>query len=143
MKNLMLSDDKRLLDRPRIHQFLTRDSSWARGIDRATVDRSIEHSVCIGAYFGEIQVGFARIITDRATFANLVDVIVWPEFRGQGISRQLMEAVLAHASVKGIRRFTLATSDAHGLYSKFGFTALNKPTTFMERYEPNIYRAAK
>lgn len=142
MSALKISDDKSLLDLNKIHSFLTAESSWARGINLEIVTRSIEFSVCIGAYLGEEQVGFCRIITDRATFANLVDVIVWPEYRGRGISRSLMEAVMLHSSVKGVRRFTLATSNAHGLYKKYGFTALGKPDTFMEVYSPDVYAKA-
>lgn len=143
MDTLVVSDDKSKLDIVRIHHFLTTQSTWAKGIPLATVERSIDHSVCIGAYLDELQVGFCRIITDQATFANLVDVVVWPEFRGQGISRRLMEAVSAHPSTQGVRRFTLATFDAHGLYQKYGFTSLNKPQTFMEIYRPDIYADAQ
>jgi ribosomal protein S18 acetylase RimI-like enzyme len=139
MNRLEISDAKALLDIQRIHDFLTHESGWAKGIDLQTVTRSIEHSVCIGAYLDGLLVGFCRIITDQATFANLVDVIVWPEFRGRGISRRLMEAAVTHSSVRGVRRFTLATANAHGLYEKYGFTALHKPETFMERYDPHIY----
>ncbi|GLS92048.1 N-acetyltransferase [Psychromonas marina] len=135
-----ISDDKSRLDVIKIHHFLTCESSWAKGISLATVSTSIEHSVCIGAYRGEEQIGFCRIITDHATFANLVDVIVWPAFRGQGISKRLLDAVLSHRSVKQVRRFTLATTDAHGLYKKFGFTSLSNANTLMEIYKPDIYR---
>ena len=139
MNKFNISDDKALLDIDKIYQFLTNESTWAKGIDFQTVKLSIENSICIAAYNDLTQVGYCRIITDQATFGNLVDVIVWPEFRGLGISKLLMEAVLNHPSVKNIRRFTLATSNAHGLYAKFGFTQLNRPETFMERYDPNVY----
>lgn len=139
MSALILSDDKSLLDINKIHHFLTTESTWAQGISREVVVRGIENSVCIGAYLGSTQVGFCRIITDHATFANLVDVIVWPEYRGQGISRKLMDEVMMHSSVKGVRRFTLATSNAHGLYQKYGFTPLLKPNAFMEIYTPDVY----
>ena len=142
MQKVDISDDKSKLDVKKIHAFLTSESKWAKGISIDTVHQSIENSICIGAYVEGVQVGFSRIITDQATFANLVDVIVWPEFRGKGISKQLMDAVLSHGSVRNVRRFTLATSDAHGLYKKFGFTSLNKPNTFMEIYKPDIYKAA-
>lgn len=142
MSALTVSDDKSLLDIAKIHHFLTTESTWALGINYETVVRSIENSICIGAYKGKDQVGFSRIITDQATFANLVDVIVWPEYRGLGISRKLMEAVMVHSSVKCVRRFTLATSNAHGLYQKYGFTPLRKPDTFMEVYVPDIYAKA-
>ncbi len=139
MEVIEISDSKSRLDVIKIHKYLTSESTWAKGISFNIVSQSIEHSVCIGAYKNCEQVGFSRIITDHATFANLVDVIVWPKFRGQGISKLLMEAVLKHNSVKSVRRFTLATSNAHGLYEKFGFSELNKPNTFMEIYRPDIY----
>ncbi|WP_340677404.1 GNAT family N-acetyltransferase [Paraglaciecola sp.] len=139
MNKINISDDKALLDIHKIYQFLTNESTWAKGIDFQTVKISIDNSICIGAYNDHMQVGYCRIITDHATFGNLVDVIVWPEYRGLGISKLLMDAVLNHPSVKNIRRFTLATSNAHGLYAKFGFSQLSKPETFMERYDPNIY----
>lgn len=139
MSKVVINDDKSQLNVAKIHDFLTHHSSWAKGISLATVATSIEHSICFGAYLNAEQVGFCRIITDQATFANLVDVIVWPEHRGKGISRLLMAAVLQHLSVQHVRRFTLATSNAHGLYQKFGFTALSKPDSFMEIYKPDIY----
>lgn len=139
MAALKISDDKSLLNLNQIHHFLSSESSWARGISLEIVARSIRNSVCIGAYSDNEQVGFCRIITDHATFANLVDVIVWPEYRGKGISLKLMDAVMVHPSVKGVRRFTLATSNAHGLYQKYGFKMLHKPDTFMEIYLPDIY----
>ena len=139
MNSIEISDNKSRLDVEKIHNFLTLESTWAKGIGFNVVSQSIEHSVCIGAYNNNEQAGFSRIITDHTTFANLVDVIVWPEFRGQGISKLLMEAVLNHNSVKNIRRFTLATSNAHDLYKKFGFSALSNPNTFMEIYKPDVY----
>lgn len=142
MNKIIISDNKALLNIEKIHRFLTKQSTWAQGIDYQTVKNSIEHSVCIGAYLDGVQVGFCRVITDWSTFGNLVDVIVWPEFRGQGISKRLMQAVIGHDSVQGIRRLTLATSNAHGLYQQFGFTGLSKPETFMERYNPDVYKCS-
>ncbi|WP_445768399.1 GNAT family N-acetyltransferase [Rheinheimera sp.] len=139
MPEITISDDKSRLDIGKIHHFLSTQSTWAKGISLDIVRRSIEHSVCLGAYSTNQQVGFCRIITDQATFANLVDVIVWPEYRTQGIAAKLMAAVLQHRSVADVRRFTLATSNAHGLYAKYGFTALTKPETFMEIYRPDVY----
>ena len=139
MSKVVINNDKSKLNVAKIHDFLTHHSSWAKGISLATVATSIKHSICFGAYLNAEQVGFCRVITDQATFANLVDVIVWPEHRGKGISRLLMAAVLQHLSVQHVRRFTLATSNAHGLYQKFGFTALSKPDSFMEIYKPDIY----
>jgi GNAT superfamily N-acetyltransferase len=103
------------------------------------VDRAIENSLCFGGYVDGRQVAFARVITDYATFGNLVDVFVIPEYRGRGYSKELMKAVMAHPSLKSLRRFMLATGDAHALYEKFGFTAPQRPETLMERYFPNMY----
>lgn len=139
MTEVVISDDKSHLDIGKIHHFLSTQSAWAKGIPLDTVRRSIDHSVCLGAYIENRQVGFCRIITDHATFANLVDVIVWPEYRAQGIAAKLMVAVLQHPGVATVRRFTLATSNAHGLYAKYGFTMLSKPETFMEIYRPDVY----
>ena len=103
------------------------------------VDRAIENSLCFGGYVDGRQVAFARVITDYATFGNLVDVFVIPEYRGRGYSLELMKAVMAHPSLKTLRRFMLATGDAHGLYEKFRFTAPQRPETLMERFFPNMY----
>ena len=138
--NLVFSIDKELLDISLIHEFLSTQSTWAKGISYSTVEKSIANSLCFGVYIENEQVAFARVITDYATFANLVDVIVFPEFRGRGISKQLMRYILEYRNLSKIRRFTLATSDAHGLYEKFGFSSLNTPQSFMERYYPNVYR---
>lgn len=137
---LRISTDKSELDIALIHSFLSEQSTWARGIPRELVERSIEHSMCFGGFIAERQVAFARVITDCATFANLVDVFVLPAFRGRGHSTELMRAVMSHPSLQGLRRFTLATGDAHGLYSKFGFTAPLRPQSLMERYIPNLYQ---
>ncbi|MGF1694472.1 GNAT family N-acetyltransferase [Vibrio lamellibrachiae] len=142
MHTIVINDDKSNLDIKKIYDFLSKESLWAKGVSFDVVVKSIENSICIGAYLNNTQVGFSRIITDHATFANLVDVIVWPEFRGRGVSRLLLEAVLNHESTRNVRRFTLATSNAHDLYRKFGFSLLSKPDTFMEIYKPNIYQSA-
>ncbi|ASP38340.1 GNAT family N-acetyltransferase [Bacterioplanes sanyensis] len=141
MKSLQFSDQLEQLDIDKIYQFLSNDSSWAQDIPRSVVETSLRNSVCIGGYLDDEQVAFCRIITDHATFANLVDVIVWPQYRGLGIARQLMQAVMAHDSVRHVRRFTLATADAHGLYEKFGFQPLDQPQSFMQIYRPDIYQA--
>jgi GNAT superfamily N-acetyltransferase len=139
MRRLDIDTNQARLDRALIHDFLSRESGWARGIPRATLERAIEHSLCFGGYLDDHQVAFARVISDFATFANLVDVFVLPEHRGQGHAAALMQAVLAHPHLQGLRRFTLATSDAHGLYARFGFTSPQKPQTLMERYRPDVY----
>lgn len=133
--------DPARLDRDLIHRWLSRESSWARGIPRALLERAIDHSLCFGAYRDQAQVGFARVVTDRATFANLVDVFVLPEARGLGCARRMMDTVVGHPDLQGLRRMTLATSDAHGLYAKYGFRALVWPDTHMERYQPDLYAA--
>ena len=137
--SLQISTDRSELDVPLIYRFLSEQSTWAVGISRAVVDRAIENSLCFGGYVDGRQVAFARVVTDYATFGNLVDVFVIPEFRGRGYSLELMRAVMLHPSLKGLRRFMLATGDAHGLYEKFGFAAPLRPEMLMERYFPNIY----
>lgn len=134
-----ISTDRTRLDLPMIYRFLSEQSTWAVGISRPVVERAIENSLCFGGYLDGRQVAFARVISDYATFANMVDVFVLPEFRGRGYSKQMVQAILDHPSLQHLRRFTLATSDAHGLYERFGFTRPAKPETLMERYFPNIY----
>ena len=142
MKDLRITTEKAELDIPFIHQFLSEQSTWAKGIPLAVVQRSIEHSLCFGGFLGNAQVAFARVVSDYATFANLVDVFVLPEHRGKGYSKALMSAVLAHPQLQGLRRMMLATGDAHGLYAQYGFTAPLYPQSLMERYFPGIYEAA-
>ena len=139
MHELRITTDRAALDVGAIHRFLSEQSTWARGIPLATVQRSLDTSLCFGGFLGREQVAFARVISDYATFANLVDVFVLPAHRGQGHSKAMMRAVLAHPDLQDLRRFTLATFDAHGLYRQFGFTAPARPETFMERYHPGIY----
>ena len=140
MSPFRISTDKAQLDVPLVHRFLSEQSSWAKGIPLATVVRAIEHSLCFGGYLGSSQVAFARVISDFATFANLVDVFVMPEHRGKGYSKSIMQAVMSHPQLQNLRRFTLATGDAHGLYAEFGFTAPLKPQSLMEKYRPNLYQ---
>lgn len=136
---LRITTDRSELDVAVTHEFLSRQSTWARGISRELVERSLAHSLCFGGFLDRSQVAFARVISDYATFANLVDVFVLPEFRGRGYSKQLMRAVAEHPQLQGLRRFTLHTRDAHGLYAQFGFTAALKPETYMERYAADAY----
>ena len=142
MHPFRITTDPRELDLDVIHRFLSQHSGWARGIPREVVERSIARSLCFAGFIGADQIAFARVVTDGATFANLVDVFVLPEHRGRGYSKQLMEAVLAHPDLQGLRRFTLATSNAHGLYAQFGFTAPLRPQTLMERYFPGLYETS-
>jgi GNAT superfamily N-acetyltransferase len=139
MTPLQISTDRSTLDVPLIYRFLSEQSTWAVGISRAVVDRAIENSLCFGGYIDGRQVAFARVVTDFATFGNLLDVFVIPEYRGHGYGTELMKSVMNHPSLKGLRRFTLATGNGHGLYEKFGFAAPQRPETLMERYFPNIY----
>ena len=134
-----ISTDLARLDVGMIYRFLSEESTWAIGIGRDVVERAIDNSLCFGAYLDGRQVAFARVISDYATFANLVDVFVLPEYRGRGYSKQMIQAVMEHPSLQGLRRFTLATFDAHGLYRQFGFTAPSRPQLLMERYFPNLY----
>jgi GNAT superfamily N-acetyltransferase len=139
MDQLHISTERGALDLDLIHQFLSERSTWARGIPRATVERAINNSLCFGAYLDGRQVGFARVTTDYATFAYLADVFVVEAQRGQGISKALVAAVMAHPDLQGLRRFMLATSDAHSLYARHGFTPPARPASLMERYFPDIY----
>ncbi len=136
---LHISTDPADLDIAMIHRFLSEESTWAKGISRELVETSIANSLNFGGVVDGVQVAFARVVTDRATFAYLVDVFVLPAHRGQGHSRALMAAVMQHPELQGLRRFLLATSSAHGLYERFGFTAPVKPHTLMERYVPDAY----
>jgi GNAT superfamily N-acetyltransferase len=137
--SFQVSTDRTRLDLPMIYRFLSEQSTWAIGIPRTLVERSIENSLCFGGFLDGRQIAFARVITDYATFANLVDVFVIPEYRGRGYGKQLVGVVLRHPSLQKLRRFMLDNCDAHGLYERFGFTPPKRPETLMERYFPNIY----
>jgi GNAT superfamily N-acetyltransferase len=127
-----ISTDPSELDLGVVHGYL-KESYWAAGVPEGVVRRSIEASLCFGIYRGEEQVGFARVITDRATFAYLADVFVLEEHRRRGIGKWLVEAVLSHPDLQGLRRWMLATRDAHDLYRRYGFAELGRPEIFMER----------
>ena len=129
---LLISDDPTRLDRALICDFLRERSYWAQDITREILDRSLENSLCFGIYLAGRQIGFARVVTDFATFAWLADVFIIEEKRGQGFSKKLVAAVLAHPRLQGLRRFQLGTRDAHGLYAQFGFKPLAFPERFME-----------
>ncbi|HEY1434085.1 MAG TPA: GNAT family N-acetyltransferase [Thermoanaerobaculia bacterium] len=134
-----ISTDPERLDRERIHRFLS-TSYWAADIPRAIVDRSIENSMPFGLYEGAVQVGFARVITDRATFGYLADVFVLESHRGQGLALWLMQTILAHPELEGLRRWALFTRDAHPLYRKVGFKDIeNDPPRCMEMVDRSIY----
>jgi GNAT superfamily N-acetyltransferase len=136
-----VSDDAARLDRDVVERFLT-GSYWAKNIPRATLDKSLRNSLCFALLEGERQIGFARVVSDHATIAYLADVFVLPEFRGRGLAKWLLTCVLAHPELQGLRRWVLATRDAHDLYRKLGFTPLKRPDIFMERHDPNVYGAS-
>lgn len=136
--DFLISTNRARLDVDAIHDFLT-NSYWAKGIPRDTVLRSIENSLCFGAYRDEKQAGFARVISDFATYAYIADVFVLDAYRGQGVGKWLMECIVAHPSLQGLRRWALATRDAYGLYAQFGFTPLRAPDRWMERHSPYVY----
>jgi GNAT superfamily N-acetyltransferase len=135
-----ISTDKALLDVELIHRFLS-TSYWARGIPLNVVRDSVENSLCFGLYCSGAQAGFARVITDYATFAYLGDVFVLEEHRGKGLSKALLKEVFAHPRLQGLRRFCLGTRDAHSLYEQFGFSVIKKPELWMEIKKENIYSA--
>lgn len=135
-----ITTDKDKLDVAVIHDFLCNHSHWARGIPLETVERSIDNSLNFGLFYKDEQVAYARLITDYATIAYLGDVFVLPAYRGHGLSRWLMEEVTANPDLQGLRRWVLLTSDAHGLYEKFGWKRVAKPELYMELHDPDIYR---
>lgn len=134
------TDDIARIDLGVIHAYLTR-SYWAKGIPPETVRRCIQHSLCFGVYevAAGAQVGFGRVISDRATYAYLADVFILEEFRGRGLSKLLMRAIMSHPDLQNLRRWMLMTRDAHSLYTIFGFTPLKDPMRAMERHDPGVY----
>lgn len=140
----LLSTDPSLLKVDVIHDYLSKDSYWARNIPREVVERSIANSVCFGVYHLAEQIGFARVVTDKATFAYLADVFILEAFQGRGLSKWLMETIQSHPELQGLRRWMLGTRDAHGLYEQFGWSVMNEETRkrFMQRHFPDIYSAS-
>jgi len=138
-ENFCISTDPSRLDIRAMHAFLSR-SYWAKGIPENVVAKSIDASICFGLYDGPRQIGLARVITDKATFAYLCDVYVLEEYRGKGLAKWLIEAVQSHPELQSLRRFVLLTRDAHGLYEKFGFTPLQDPSAYMEIARPDVYK---
>ena len=134
-----ISSELKDMDLDAVHDYISK-SYWAKGIPIDTLKRAMQNSICFGV-FDKVgaQVGFARAVTDCATYAYLADVYILEEHRGIGLSKWLMSEVLSHPSLQGLRRITLATRDAHGLYEKFGFKPLAKPEIFMEDWNPNVY----
>lgn len=140
----LISTDPSLLSVDLVHNYLSKDSYWARHIPREVVERSIANSVCFGVYHQREQIGFARVVTDKATFAYLADVFILEAYRGRGLSKWLMEIIQSHPELLGLRRWMLGTRDAHGLYQQFGWSVMNEETRkrFMQRHFPDIYPAS-
>ena len=136
-----VTTDNRRLDLNVVHDFLTHQSDWARGIPRSVLEKSVLNSLCFGLFHGNRQVGFARVISDLATVAYVGDVFVIPEYRGRGLAKWLMECIVRHPDLQNLRRWILVTGDAHGLYRKYGFTALLRPDSYMELHNPNVYKS--
>jgi GNAT superfamily N-acetyltransferase len=134
-----ISSDRHRLDISLIHNFL-RNSYWSPNIPRNLVEKAISNSLCFGAFCGEAQVGFARVITDYASFGYIADVFVLPEHRGRGVGKLLVRAILDHPELQGLRRLLLATRDAHGLYAPFGFESLGHPEHFLTIHKPAVYQ---
>lgn len=135
-KGFLISTDKTLLDLQMIHHFLSQISYWGKGISFDTVQTSIQNSLCFGIYQQQKQVGFARVITDEATFAYLCDVFILPDYRKIGLSKWLVQTIRNHVNLKNLRRLVLATADAHGLYEQFGFKQMKNPDRWMEIFRP-------
>lgn len=137
-----ISSNHEDMDLDAVHAFIAR-SYWAKGIPKETLSKAMRNSICFGVFNSSgRQIGFARTITDSATYAYLADVYILEDYRGQGLSKWLMSEIISHPELQGLRRMTLATLDAHGLYEKFGFKPLAKPDIFMEAWNPNVYQDA-
>lgn len=136
----LITTDADKVDIDVIHQYLSEQSYWAKGIPREIVARSVQHSICFSVLHEGALIGFARVTSDHATVAYVGDVFVLPAHRGRGLSTWLMECIIAHPDLQGLRRWMLATADAHGLYAKFGFTPLNAPARWMEKHDMYVYK---
>jgi hypothetical protein len=135
-----ISTDTDRLDVGLIHGFLAEESYWSQGVPRKVVEKAVRNSLCFGVYAGPEQVGFGRVVTDKATFALLADLFILREHRGKGLSKWLMQCIVDHDDLQGLRRLLLLTSDAHGLYGQFGFGPLGAPSRFMEVLRADIYQ---
>ena len=138
----LISTDQSKLDLDVIHEFLSRESYWAAGIPRETVARSIENSLCFGVYDNARQIGFARVVTDFATYGYIADVFILEPYRERGLGKELMSSIMSHPKLQGLRRWSLGTRDAQGLYSQFGFEPVvnTRARTLMEIVDPGVYR---
>lgn len=137
----LISTNASLLNLDVIHTYLSQ-SYWAAGIPRAVMEKSVQHSLCFGLYSANVQIGFARLVTDMATFAYLADVFILEPYRGKGLSKWLIEVIQAHPELQGLRRWVLGTRDAHGLYEQFGWTVFTEEARkrFMQRHFPDVYK---
>jgi GNAT superfamily N-acetyltransferase len=137
----LISTDRTKLDIAMIHQYLSQESYWAKNIPVSVVIRSIEHSICFGLYNQDQQIGFARVISDKATFAYLADVFILPEYRGKGLSKWMIATIHAEPELQGLRRWLLGTKDAHGLYAQFGWEPIPESlaSRFMQIHNPEAY----
>ena len=136
-----ISTDTHRLNVEIIHNFLAEESYWSPGIPLSIVERAIQNSLCFGVYHHTAQVGFARVVTDKSTFALLADLFILSAHRGKGLSKWLMRCVVGHEDLQGLRRLLLLTSDAHGLYRQFGVPELGNPSRFMELLRREIYHS--
>jgi GNAT superfamily N-acetyltransferase len=134
-----ITTDRGRIDVNAVYRYLSEDSCWARNIPRDVVERAIRYSLCFAILHGAEWAGFARVTSDRATVAYLGDVFILPAHRGKGLSKWLMECIGSHPELQGLRRWMLATSDAHGLYGQFGFMPLKAPQRWMEKHDPDVY----
>ncbi len=135
-----ISDRREDLDDEMIYRFLSDRAYWSKGIPRAIVVEALNHSLCFGVFQGEEQVGFGRVITDQATFAYLSDVFILGSYRGRGLGKWLVECMMKHPELQGLRRWMLATADAHRLYQQYGFASLSNPDRLMEKLDPDAYQ---
>jgi len=139
--DFLISTDRSRLDLDVVHGFLT-ECYWARGIPKEVVARSIQHSLCFGMYHAEKQAGFARVISDYATYAYLGDLFVLEPYRGHNLGKWMMQCIMAHPWLQKLRRWNLLTRDAHGLYAQFGFTPVKTPERYMDIHDPGVYSRA-
>ena len=137
-KGFTITTDKSLIDFDAVFNYLDKESYWAKGIPADRLRKAIDNCMCFGIYKDGNQAGFARVVTDKATFAYICDVFVLPEYRGLGLSKWLIQTIMNHQELQGLRRWSLATLDAHGLYKQFGFSEINNPGHWMQIFTPYI-----
>ena len=142
-ENYFISTDVSKLNVDLIYRYLSEESYWAKGIPKDVVEKSIANSLCFGVYCEDQQIGFARLVTDKATFAYLADVFILPGYRRQGLSKFLMQTIHAHPELQNLRRWWLGTKDAHGLYEQFGWTRITDEVAkrFMQKHNPDVYKS--